>query len=60
MTLMGSLLGGGIFSGVSGVRIGRRGCLAITASAEEVIKYGFVVPGVGDMERDRTGCECGL
>ena len=39
--------------------MGRRGCFAITASAEEVIKYGFA-PGVGDIERDRTGCECGL
>jgi len=53
---MGSL--GGEVPGASGagaaVRIGR-GCFAIMASAEEVMKYGFV-PGVGDMERDRTSC----
>lgn len=56
MTLMGSL--DGEVSGASGVevavRVGR-GCFAITASAEDVMKYGFV-PGVGDMERDRTSC----
>jgi len=53
MTLMGSLLGGGV-SGVGVAAWMGRGCFAMMASAEEVIKYGFV-PRFGDMERDRTG-----